>query len=187
MAGLLRRRGQRPALFTVSLFGALFAAACQDGGDEAALTELESIDADQIVYGATRTISEQGVRSALLNADSMFVWEDSAFVRINGLFLTVYDEDGRRRANITAEWGKLTESTDELTAYGNVVLSIPADDKEIRSQELHFASETERVWTDSAVVIREGNCEYEGERMQADMDFDDVRIWGTRGEACPPS
>ena len=105
MAGLLRRRGQRPALFTVSLFGALFAAACQDGGDEAALTELESIDADQIVYGATRTISEQGVRSALLNADSMFVWEDSAFVRINGLFLTVYDEDGRRRANITAEWG----------------------------------------------------------------------------------
>ncbi len=66
-----------------------------------------------------------------------------------------------------------------------MVLRIPADQREIRSPELKFAPETDRIWTDSAVVMREGTCELRGTRMQANMAFDDVRIWGTQGEACP--
>ena len=147
-------------------------------------TQLDEALADQIVYGVRRNMSKDGIREAILEGDSMFVWEDSSHIQIEGLRLTVFNDLGVRQATIVALRGKLTESSSELTALGDVVLTIPEGNREIRSQELKFAPETDRIWTDSAVVMTEGDCTVEGDRLQADMDFNDVRIWATRGREC---
>lgn len=147
-------------------------------------TDLEATLADQIVYGVRQNMTSEGIREAILEADSMFIWEDSSHVHIEGLRLTVFNEFGSEQATIVALRGKLNESSSELTALGDVVLTIPEGNREVRSQELKFAPETDRIWTDSAVVMTEGNCVVEGDRLQADMDFNDVRIWGTRGQEC---
>lgn len=157
------------------------------GGDTtsgAGPTDPAGIMADQVVYGVRQNMSTEGIRDAILDADSMFMWQDSTHVHIMGLRLTVFDEMGARRATIEAREGRLNEASTELTARGDVVLTIVEGDREIRSEELKFAPETDRIWTDSAVVMRTGNCIVRGTRLQADMSFEDVRVWGTSGEEC---
>ena len=173
-----RRRKWGSAVLLLAL------AACFDASEEGATSELETIDADKILYGVSLNMSREGIREALLTADSMFIWRDSTHSRVVGLTLLVFDPGGRRRARITASEGRLNQLGNELTASGNAVLTIPEQDREIRTDELHFAPEADRVWTDVDVVMREGECEIEGDRLQADMAFDDVRIWGTREREC---
>ncbi|MGI9626573.1 MAG: LPS export ABC transporter periplasmic protein LptC [Longimicrobiales bacterium] len=168
-----------------SVLGLVVLAGC-GGGDtnEGGPTDVEEISADQIVYGARQKMTKEGVREAILEADSMFVWADSTHMHVEGLRLTVFDDVGALRATIESERGRLNQASSELIAIGDVLLTIPADETEIRSPELRFAPETDRIWTDSAVVMTEGDCTIEGTRLQADMSFDDVRIWGTEGNEC---
>ena len=171
-----------PAWLAVGL--ALVASACLDAPEEGATTELETVNADEIVYGVSLKMSKDGIREATLMADSMFSWRDSTHAWVVGLSLIIFDERGRRRATIEADEGRLNSAGSELTATGNAVLRIPDQDREIWTEELHFALESDRVWTDVAVVMRDGECEIEGDRLQSDMAFDDVRIWGTRERDC---
>ena len=163
---------------------ALLAAACINTTEDPPPAALETVDADEIVYGVSLNMSREGIREAMLTADSMFSWKDSAHARVMGLSLVVFDERGGRRATITADEGRLNRMGNELTAMGSAVLSIPEQGREIRTDELHFAPEVDRVWTDVPVVMHEGGCVFEGDRLQSDMDFDDVRIWGTRERGC---
>ena len=162
----------------------LLTAACLNTTEEPPPAGLETIDADEIVYGVSLNMSRDGIREATLMADSMFSWRDSTHARVMGLSLVVFDERGGRRATITADEGRLNRMGNELTATGSAVLAIPGQGREIRTEELHFAPEVNRVWTDVPVVMLEGGCEFEGDRLQSDMDFDDVRIWGTRERGC---
>lgn len=162
----------------------LLAAACLNTTEEPPPAGLETVDADEIVYGVSLNMSRDGIREATLTADSMFSWRDSTHARVMGLSLIVYNERGGRRATITADQGRLNRMGNELTATGSAVLAIPGQGREIRTEELHFALEVNRVWTDVPVVMLEGGCEFEGDRLQSDMDFDDVRIWGTRERGC---
>ncbi len=162
----------------------LAAGACSAESEEGPATELESIDADEIVYGISRRMTREGVQEALLMADSMFMWRDSSHARVIGLTLIVFDEQGRRRANITADGGRVSNVASELTATGNAVLRIAATGQEIRTEELNFAPESDRIWSDVPVEILEGGCVYDGDRFQADMSFDAVRIWGESAGRC---
>ena len=159
--------------------------ACEQGSEPATDgTDTEGILADQVVYGARQNMTTEGIRDAILDADSLFMWTDSSNVYIEGLRLTVFSENGTREATITALRGRLSETNSELVALGDVVLTIAQGNREVRSAELRFAPDTDRIWTDSAVVMTTGNCVTRGTRMQADMSFEDVRIWGTSGEEC---
>ena len=162
-------------------------AACGDTGEVGSSpTDPEGIQADQVVYGVRQNMSTDGIRDAVLDADSMFMWQDSTHVHIEGLRLTVFSESGARQATIVAENGRLNEASTELIAMGNVVLTVVEGDREVRSPELRFAPETNRIWTDSAVVMSSGDCEFHGTWLQADMGFEDVRVGGTSGQECTP-
>ena len=184
---LPRTAGALPSRLTLFLALAVAVsacAACSTGSEEGPTTELEEINADEIVYGVSRRLTREGVQEALLYADSMFMWRDSAYARGMGLTLIIFDEQGRRRANIEADGGRLSNAGNELRAYGNALLRIPASGQEIRTEELNFTPDEDRIWSDRHVVMRESGCVVEGDRFQADMSFDDLKIWGTREGGC---
>lgn len=168
----------------LALFVALAAPACSTESEQGPATELDAVNADEIVYGVSRRMTREGVQEALLFADSMFMWRDSTYARVIGLTLIVFDEQGRRRANIEADGGRISKAGNELAAYGNAVLRIPATGQEIRTEELNFAPDEDRIWSDTHVVMRETGCVVEGDSFQADMSFDDLKIWGTREGEC---
>ncbi len=168
----------------VTFLLALAASACSTESEQRPATELDAVNADEIVYGVSRRLTREGVQEVLLFADSMFMWRDSAYAMVVGLTLIVFDEQGRRRAAVDADGGRLSKVGNELSARGNAILRIPATGQEIRTEEINFARDEDRIWSDHHVVMRESGCVVEGDRFQADMSFDDIKIWGTREGAC---
>ncbi len=167
-----------PAILLLAL------ASCTIGVEQETGEELEAVQADEIAYGVEHRMTREGVHYSTLVADSLFLWRDSSHARVMGLTLIVFDERGRRRATINADTGRLSQVTEELTATGNAILTVIATGQEIRTEELNFSQDEDRVWSDLPVVMREAGCVVEGDRFQADMAFDDLRIWGTREGAC---
>lgn len=171
---------------TVALGGAIAMAACNGAEEQPGSVDLGTFDADQVLYGVERNLGVEGVREARLQADSLFMWEDSAHVHIEGLRLTVFSPEGRPRATINAARGRLTTGSAELTAYGDAVLVVAEENREIRSQELRFAPDTDRIWTDSTFTMIVDDCSVSGTRLDADMSFSRWQVWGT-SQTCPPS
>ncbi len=179
-----RQRRLGAGLGLVAGLAAVLLAACSPESEQGPTTELDAVNADEIAYGVSRRLTREGVQEAILFADSMFFWRDSAHAKVVGLTLVVFDDQGRRRANIEADEGRLSQSGNELTATGNAILRIPVTGQEIRTEELHFAPDSDRIWSDQHVEMREAGCVVEGDRFQADMAFDDLQIWGTRDGEC---
>ena len=177
-----RRRGPVPGALVAAVVFAL--AACFTETEDGPTTELDAVAADEIAYGVSRRVTVEGVQEAVLYADSMYRWRDSTHASVIGLTLYVFDEQGRRRANITSDGGRVSTVGAELTARGNAVLRIPGTGQEIRTDVLNFAIEEDRVWSDVDVVMEEDGCVVEGDSFQADMSFDEIRIWGTRDGEC---
>lgn len=162
--------------------------ACFNTLDEEGGSELAAEPADHITYGVTKNISRDGIREAELTADSMYIWNDSTHALIQGLRLIVYDRSidqrGTLRAIITADSGRLVQRTEELTAIGNAVASIPGEDREINGEILNFSPANDRIWSDSPVVMRQGDCTVKGDGFDATLTFDQLTITGTRDQEC---
>ncbi|MDE2876285.1 MAG: LPS export ABC transporter periplasmic protein LptC [Gemmatimonadota bacterium] len=172
-----------PARFAA--FAALAAAACLNAADDTAGTEFEEASADDVMYVVSHNMSKDGIREARLEADSMLMWNDSTHSWVMRMTLRVYDERGGQRATITADRGRFDMATNELMAVGNAVLSIPGQDREIRTEVLNVSQDSDRVWSDVTVVMREAGCEIEGDRLESDISFNQVKLWGTRERDCP--
>ena len=183
-----RSPGARSSRWSAGLLLAVAAAAaaCLDDASEAATTEFEEMDADEVLYGVSHNMTNNGVREALLTADSMFSWRDSSSTYLMGLTLQVFDErTGDEQATITADRGSLDMAGNKLRAIGNAVLDIPDQDRQIRTEELYVSPDADRIWSDVPVVMREAGCEIEGNRFHSDMAFREVKLWGTRERDCP--
>lgn len=169
----------------LATLAALVALACLNETEDTAGTEFEEASADDVMYGVTHNMTKDGIREARLDADSMLMWNDSTHAWVMPMTLLVFDEQGGRRATITADRGRFDMSTNELMAVGNAVLTIPNQDREIRTEVLNISQQSDRVWSDVTVVMREAGCEVEGDRLESDISFDQVRLWGTRERDCP--
>ncbi len=166
------------------VLAAVVAACGPDAAERTGPGGLAPTSADEVTFDVTHVVSVDGVREARLRADSMLAWRDSAHVVLGRMELAIFDEQGRARATITADSGRLLRRTDELTAMGNARLVVAAEDLEISSSILRFAPASDRVWSDSAVVMRKEQCRVEGDRFEADLNFDDVTIGGTQERGC---
>lgn len=176
---------RRPLRWTIAVLATLVFPACFNTAGDTAATDFEEASADDVMYGVTHNMSSDGIREARLEADSMLMWNDSTHTWVMGMTLRVYGDRGGQRATITADRGRFDMSTNELMAVGNAMLTIPGQAREIRTEVLNFSQDGDRIWSDVPVVMRESGCEIEGDRMESDIAFDQVRLWGTRERDCP--
>lgn len=171
---------------TVAAAGALaLAGACTPPSEPPAAEPEAAMRADHTSVQVERYFSRDGLMQAKLEADTLFMWDDSSHARVKGLVLVVYNQGGGRRARVTAGEGRMGTMTDELRATGNAVLSIPSEDREVRSAELWFALERDSVWSDSSVVMLDRGCRVEGDGFGGDLSFDNLTIRRTRAGECP--
>ena len=147
--------------------------------------DLLEMDADGVIYGMSSVITVEGVREGMVRADTAYFYEDSANVELRQLSLTVYTEEGRERALVTAEQGWLNLDTNEMVARGNAVLTVRAENRIIESAELHYDPSADRIWSDSATVQRYQGTVSEGSSFESNLDFTNVLIRNmrTRGGA----
>jgi LPS export ABC transporter protein LptC len=168
------------------LVGVLVLGGCGSQEDAPVVSpDLLEMDADGVMYGMRSMITVEGVREGMVRSDTAYFYEDSSRVELRQLSLTVYTEEGRERALVTAERGWLNVDTNEMVARGNAVLTVRADNRIIESAELNYDPNGDRIWSDSTTVQRYEGVVSEGSSFESDLEFTNVLIRNmrTRGGA----
>ena len=144
--------------------------------------EFENIEADYITFGSAHYLSRQGIREALIVADTAYFFNDSTIVLLRGgVTLTAYHKDlGTEKAVITSDRGRLNTSENYMVAQGNAVLLISGDGRRIESSELNYHQDRDRIWSDSTTLMYEDNSIVEGSGFDADLNFDQIGVRNAR-------
>lgn len=161
---------------------ALLAACGPEDARPVVSPELEAMQADHVLFNLEHILQVDGVRVAIVKADTAYHFRDSTVVYLRGHFVlrSFDDQTGARRALLTADRARLDEANSSVTASGGAVLVVEEIDREIRSEEIHYAPERNRVWSDSTTCSREGGKVVEGSGFSADLDFTLVEVTNPR-------
>ena len=142
--------------------------------------ELRNIEADQVLFDVVTHVTLEGIREARIEADTAYIWQDSASVALRTLSLIMYDDTGEERARVTSRSGLLNEDTQHMVASGDAVLVMA--DRRIESAEIHYEPQRDRIWSDSTtvMVMTEGNQVVEGSSFLSDANFENIFIQNQR-------
>ena len=173
----------RRLLFTAAVLG--LAAACDEAlNTPVATAELQEMEADNIIFGMVNFMSSRGVREGRVEADTAYMFADSATAHLRQMLIVFYDADGRERATVTGTSGVWSWETNHMVARGQVVLMVHGDESKLESAEIHYDPDRDRIWSDSATVqTLEDGTVTSGSSFQSDMSFENILIRDPRGGA----
>jgi LPS export ABC transporter protein LptC len=162
-------------LVSLALFG------CQEEAPVVTSPQNRFLEADAVVIEGEHYFTQEGIRSAHLVFDTAFQWRDSVDTHLAGLTLTVFNEDGSERARVTSDRGTLDRRGDRMTARESVVLVVPAQDRRVETEELHYDPDAGRMWSDSSFVMLHAGRTLRGSSFTSDLEFRNFRILGPEG------
>ena len=166
------------------LVGAVCIGGCEDVQPTLVADEtLVGIDADAVLFHMEDYLSSEGVRSGVVRADTAHVYNDSSEIRMWGVEMTLFHEDGSERAHVTSEQGTLDSVTEEMTARGNVVLVMNQGAQRVESPELHYDPAGDRIWSDSNSVFTRDGRVTRGTCFRSDLSFTTYSVCNIRGSA----
>lgn len=178
-----RRRGAAPALLGALVVAA--ASACSSPQETPVADQnLLALEADNVIYGMASYLTTNGVREGRIEADTAYMYVDSARIDLRSLRIVFYDEAGRPRATVTGRTGEWDQQRDVMVARGDVLLVVHQGDREIRTEELHYDAYGERIWSDSTTTqtLPDGTVT-RGSSFESDLEFRNLRIENVRGGA----
>jgi LPS export ABC transporter protein LptC len=150
--------------------------------------------ADQIMYGRSFILTNEGLQRAKLVFDTAFFFDDNTrieFFKVNMTFFTV---TGAKNAVLTSERGTYNSRTSSMIARKNVVV-VTEDGRRLTTPELLYSQQLNQISSDSAFVLTEPNRTLAGIGFRSDPDMKNIRILkgatgvvrGLSTEAVPPA
>jgi len=178
------RRATSPLMLCAALSSAAMLGACEEPTVGAVADgALQEIGADNVVFGMISFMTSRGIREGRVEADTAYMFADSAQADLRGMRIVFYNENGTARATVTGLTGEWDQTTDRMTARGDVVLVVHEDGRKIESPELHYDPNQDRVWSDSATVQVLNGATTRGSSFTSDLGFRNVTIRDIRGGA----
>lgn len=137
----------RLTVIGIVLLGGLLGA-CGQASEPVAVADHPDMQADNVIENVRHWMTRDGVRHALLTADTAYMYQDSSKADMRHVHVTMYDDNGAQSGELTAKAGTLDTRSEAMTARGNVVLTLSSGAREIRTEELHYDPQTGRIWSD---------------------------------------
>ena len=72
-----------------------------------ASSDLQEIDADNVIFGMVSFITANGIREGHVQADTAYLFVDSAKAELHQMRILFFNEDGSQRATVTGTSGCL--------------------------------------------------------------------------------
>jgi LPS export ABC transporter protein LptC len=105
--------------------------------------------------GVEHAVTVDGVRRALLRADTAHMVEGAASAELRRVSLEVFDEDGSIRVMVTAQSAEYDLAARRLVCSGDVVLSLRSSSPQTAwTDELHYDGVAGRLWSDVATRVQ---------------------------------
>jgi LPS export ABC transporter protein LptC len=172
----------RRAATTLLLFLTLSGVTACNNTPVAPLTQqFKDLPADQILMGVTFTSTVDGVRTATLKSDTVYMFPDSSVMHLRGVDLEIFDESGKQTAHLTSKTGVLNNTTQAMVARTDVVLIVVKDNQRIRTAELNYDPRGHRIWSDSVTQRTLNGETLTADKFTSDDQFQNVQMVGGRG------
>lgn len=161
-------RGLVPMLMAI----AMGLVACQEEPSTTVAGEgLQELAADNVVYGLEEILTQDGVRSGIVRADSAYVFGDSALSHLYEVDMTLYNDQGRDRAHLTADRGVLHQRSELMTAEGNVVLRVLDQGVTVETSRLRYDPSSQMISSDTVSTFRRDGKVQHGTCFRSDLQF----------------
>ena len=139
--------------------------------------------ADQVMFGAKFTLTNQGISRARLNADTAYFFDDNTRVELDDVRTTFFTTSGVQDAVLTSKRGTYNTRQATMVARDNVVV-VSEDGRRLTTSELIYNQGRNEISSDSAFVLTEPNRRLEGVGFRSDPNMSNIRILrGARGAA----
>ncbi|MFH1502879.1 MAG: LPS export ABC transporter periplasmic protein LptC [Candidatus Eisenbacteria bacterium] len=156
------------------LLAFLALAGCRSG-EPSERGEDGSVLPDQEIDGFTLTQTREGHKVWVLRADRALVFEDAGRVEMTTFRVDFFKESGDVRSTLTARNGLLLRRTNDMEAFGNVLL-YAEDGTRLTTERLTWDERTGKIESDRFVRVVQGRDEFTGVGLEADPDLNNIRV-----------
>lgn len=99
-----------------------------------------------------------------------------------GLFLEFYDDNGNVTSTLRADKAYYTKEDNLWRGVGDVVVENTEQGQQLKSEELFWDPDKEKIYTNVFVTVREGDQVLYGTGLEAKQDFSSWFIKNVEGE-----
>jgi LPS export ABC transporter protein LptC len=169
-------------LARVALMGLLVAGCGQLDQPPTMTTSADS--ADQVAYGVTHILTNDGVRRMRLQADSVYAFTGPQRHRLFGIRVTFYSPDGVVTSTLTAKEGTYDWRTGNMEARGDVVTVTP-DGRRLETSILQYDRASDRIIGPARFHWTAGTQDVVGDGFTSDPELKNVQTTRARGVLGP--
>jgi LPS export ABC transporter protein LptC len=125
---------------------------------------------DQVIENSTITFSEEGIRSAVIWAKYVEVYEKLDLKKAKQVRVDFYDKDGKHTSVLVADSGMIQERKRKFEALGNVVVTTDEGIK-LQTETLRWDPEKAKIVTDDFVTITKDQNVITGYGLETDQQL----------------
>jgi len=125
---------------------------------------------DQVMENTTITFTEQGVKSAVIFAKYLAVYEELDLKKAKGVRVDFYDQEGSHTTVLVADSGLIQEKRQNLEALGNVVVTTDEGIK-LETGSLKWDPQKRKIVTDDFVKITKKDDVITGYGLETDEEL----------------
>lgn len=183
-----RLSGMRALMAAVSLmFLALsILTGCEEKIKPTALGGLSSASMpSQESWNTTVTFSDTGVVKAILKAGHLSMYDSLRTTMLDsGVHVDFFDELGRHSSVLTSRAGSVDENTNNLEAWGNVVVHSDSGTT-VRTERMRWNNARQLILSDEFVRITSPKEQLQGRGFESDQNLRNYKIFHVTGSAQP--
>lgn len=155
---------------------ATVAAACSNGTEPKVTSANPLADtADQVMFGISTMITDQGLLRAKLAADTAYFFDGSTRIEARHEKTTFYTTTGVENAVLTSIEGTYNQQRGTMEARKNVVV-VTTDNKRLETSLLDYNQQTNIISSDSAFVLTQPTGVMHGIGFTSDPNMTNLHV-----------
>jgi LPS export ABC transporter protein LptC len=158
---------------------ASLAGACGGGAGQttAGVNEASILDsADQVAFGFRTLVTDAGLLRAEVFADTALFLDQNTRASLRNVQGDFFGATGAKEATLTARLGNLNTRSNELEAWGNVIIT-SVDGRVLKTPMIRYVQSQNVVLSDSAFVLTEpGEKEMRGIGFRTDPSLNAIQV-----------
>lgn len=138
--------------------------------------DLIGMEADQVVIGMEHMLTREGLRRALLRADTAWFLEDSTLVRLRPVEVSFFGGGGSEVSDLTAREGVYDMRTSDMRAIGRVVVRSRLEFQRLETERLSYDAKADLLRTDTTFVLYREGSRITGDALVSDPALDSTQV-----------
>ena len=150
--------------------------ACADTqGPPVVTKELLPDSAEQMLFGIELTLTDNGVRRAIVKSDTLFMYDAATREELRNVTARFFTNAGEQQAVLTSDQGTHSSRLGTMEARGNVLV-VSSEGKQLTSPQLKYDPTRNEISSDSAFTLTEGDRITKGVGFVSNPDMTNIRI-----------